>query len=132
MGRRCAEMATRLLIPVAALFFAGTALAGEGGGRTIEVGIASWYGGKHLVRTASGEPLDADGMTAAHRSLPFDSKVRVTNLENGKSVIVRITDRGPFKRGRVIDVSRRAAHALGILRSGLARVTLELVPEAAS
>jgi rare lipoprotein A len=82
-------------------------------------GIASVYSGG---RTASGEHVAAAGLTAAHRSLPFGTRVRVTNARNGRSVVVCINDRGPFVRGRVIDVTPAAARALGF--SGLARVTL--------
>ena len=74
-------------------------------------------------RIASGERAQPNGLTAAHRSLPFGTRVRVTNKSNGRSVIVRINDRGPFLRGRVIDLSPAAANALGV--SGLARVTLQ-------
>jgi rare lipoprotein A len=85
-------------------------------------GIASVYSGG---RTANGETARALGLTAAHRSLPFGTLVRVTNQRSGRSVVVRINDRGPFVRGRVIDVTPAAAHALGF--SGLAPVTLAVV-----
>ena len=85
-------------------------------------GIASVYSGG---RTANGERASASGMTAAHRSLPFGTRVRVTNRKSGRSVVVRINDRGPFIRGRVIDVTPAAARALGF--SGLAPVTLALM-----
>jgi rare lipoprotein A len=91
-------------------------------------GTASWYGAQHHGRrTASGERFDKNGMTAAHRSLPFGTKVRVTNRRNGSSVVVRINDRGPFTRGRIIDVSRSAAQALGMVKSGTAPVVVEVV-----
>jgi len=91
-------------------------------------GTASYYGRKfHGRRTASGEPFDMGALTAAHRSLPFGSLVRVTNPANGRSVTVRINDRGPFTRGRVIDVSRAAAEELGLIRRGHATVELELI-----
>ena len=93
-----------------------------------QVGVASWYGGKfHGRTTASGEPYDMHAMTAAHPSLPFGTKVRVTNLENGRSVVLRINDRGPFAKRRIIDVSRHAAEHLGFLRAGLARVRVEVI-----
>ncbi len=76
---------------------------------------------------ANGERFNPGGNSAAHRSLPLGTKVRVTNKANGKSVVVRINDRGPFKRGRVIDLSRRAAEKLGLLKEGVAHVTLELI-----
>jgi rare lipoprotein A len=94
------------------------------------VGLASWYGAwHHGRRAASGEVFDMHRLTAAHRSLPFGTRVRVTNLENGRSVVVRVTDRGPYVADRAIDLSREAARALGMLRPGLARVRLELLPE---
>jgi|SRR5579871_2282902 rare lipoprotein A len=85
-------------------------------------GIASVYSGG---RTANGERMVSSALTAAHRSLPFGTMVRVTNRSTGRSVVVRINDRGPFVRGRVIDLSPAAAHALGF--SGLANVTLDVV-----
>ncbi len=92
------------------------------------VGVASWYGAKFQGQTtASGEPYDMNAMTAAHPSLPFGTKVRVTNLENGRSVMLRINDRGPFAKRRIIDVSRHAAKHLGFLGAGLARVRVELI-----
>lgn len=94
-------------------------------GEAIE-GRASWYGGKfHGRRTANGERFDMDDLTAAHRTLPFGTKVRVTNARNGRSVIVRINDRGPFIGGRVIDLSRGAADAIGMVRTGVAPVRIE-------
>ncbi|MGH7406595.1 MAG: septal ring lytic transglycosylase RlpA family protein [Candidatus Methylomirabilales bacterium] len=93
-----------------------------------EVGLASWYGREHHgKRTASGERFDMDALTAAHRSLPFGTWVRVTHLATGQTVTVRINDRGPWVAGRVIDLSRRAAQTLGILGDGVARVRVELV-----
>ena len=89
-------------------------------------GLASWYGpGFAGRRTASGEVFDPAQLTAAHRSLPFGTRVRVTSLENGRSVEVRITDRGPFKPDRIIDLSRAAAEAIDMLRSGVAPVRVE-------
>jgi len=91
-------------------------------------GIASWYGpGFHGNRSASGERYNQNAMTAAHRSLPFGTKVQVTNLNNGRSVIVRINDRGPYVRGRVIDLSAAAARVLGVMQSGVAPVRLEVL-----
>jgi len=96
--------------------------------RSVQVGFASYYGSRfHGARTASGERYDETALTAAHRTLPFGTRVQVTNLSNGRSVVVTITDRGPFARGRVIDVSRRAARKLDFLRDGTARVRLEVV-----
>lgn len=91
-------------------------------------GSASYYASKfHGRRTASGEAFDNGAMTAAHRTLPFGSLVRVTNPANGRSVVVRINDRGPFTRGRMIDVSRAAADELGLVARGHATVELELL-----
>ncbi|KTD99790.1 MULTISPECIES: septal ring lytic transglycosylase RlpA family protein [unclassified Sphingopyxis] len=91
-------------------------------------GVASYYGNELAGnRTASGERFDPGQLTAAHRSLPFGSMVRVTNTSNGDSVVVRINDRGPFSRGRVIDVSHAAAREIGMQRSGTARVKLALL-----
>ena len=93
-----------------------------------QTGKASYYASRlHGRPTASGERYDQTAMTAAHPSLPFGSLVRVTNLYNGRSVVLRINDRGPFVGGRVIDVSRSAAEQLGMLRAGSVRVQLELV-----
>lgn len=94
----------------------------------VETGIASWYGpGFHANKTASGERYDQNELTAAHRTLQMPSLVRVTNLDNGRSVVVRVNDRGPFARGRIMDVSAKAAELLGMVRSGTARVKLELL-----
>lgn len=87
-------------------------------------GIASVYSTKDGTRTASGSRLNDGALTAAHRSLPFGTKVRVTNKRNGRSVVVTITDRGPFVRGRVIDLTMAGANAIG-MGWGLAHVTLE-------
>lgn len=93
-----------------------------------ETGIASWYGpGFHGKATANGEVFDQNALTGAHRTLPMPSMVRVTNLDNGRSIKVRINDRGPFKNGRIIDLSRRAADLLGFRRSGTAKVRVEVV-----
>jgi rare lipoprotein A len=93
-----------------------------------ETGIASWYGpGFHGKPTANGEAFDQNALTAAHRTLPMPSMVRVTNLDNGRSIKVRINDRGPFKNGRIIDLSRRAADLLGFRRRGTAKVRVEIV-----
>jgi rare lipoprotein A len=89
----------------------------------VEQGVASWYGPDfHGGRTATGETYDMHAMTGAHPTLPLPTWVRVTNLENGRSVVVRLNDRGPFARGRIIDLSRAAAEALDMVRAGTARV----------
>jgi rare lipoprotein A len=86
-----------------------------------ESGVAAFYGGG---RTASGEVTSSTGMTAAHRTLPFGTRVLVTNVGNGKTVIVRIVDRGPYGRGRIIDLSRAAARELDMIDSGTAMVSV--------
>ncbi|MFQ5346279.1 MAG: septal ring lytic transglycosylase RlpA family protein [Rhodothalassiaceae bacterium] len=92
------------------------------------VGLASWYGREfHGRRTANGEIFNMNKLTAAHPTLPLPSRVRVTNLENGRSLIVRVNDRGPFARGRIIDLSRRAAQLLGFEKQGTTRVRVQLV-----
>ena len=93
-----------------------------------EVGMASYYGDAlHGRRTANGERFDMHALTAAHRTLPFNTRVEVTNLENGRSVVVRINDRGPFVEGRVIDLSQAAAKELRFLGRGTTRVRLKIV-----
>lgn len=95
-----------------------------------EVGIASWYGpGFHGQPTASGEPYDMYSFTAAHKTLPFGTLVRVVDLETGRWVVVRINDRGPFVPGRIIDLSYAAAEALGMLERGIARVGLVMLSQ---
>jgi rare lipoprotein A len=102
-------------------------------GLASEMGLASWYGKRHHGRlTASGVVFDQNALTAAHRTLPFGTRVRVTNLENGRQVVVQITDRGPYRSRRVIDLSRKAAQALGMFTPGVVRVRLETLPEAAA
>jgi rare lipoprotein A len=93
-----------------------------------EKGVASWYGGKfHGRQTASGERFDKDDITAAHRTLPFGTMLRVHNLDNGDELVVRVNDRGPFVHGRVLDCSERAAKELGFWSAGTARVRLEVL-----
>lgn len=95
-----------------------------------QTGEASWYGAQHQGKqTASGTIYDQAGLTAAHPSLPFGSKIKVTNLTNGKSVEVEITDRGPFAGNRIIDLSQAAAKALEMIESGTATVRLELASD---
>jgi rare lipoprotein A len=90
-----------------------------------QVGMASYYRSGKV--TASGEKFNPKGLTAAHRTLPFGTKVRVTNVRTGKAVVVRINDRGPFIRGRIIDLAYGAAHVVGLVRSGVAKVRLEIL-----
>lgn len=107
---------------LACLFFCFCANAAE-------VGIASHYSTKTGTKTASGEKLNDNAFTAAHKELDFGTMVRVTNLNNNKSVIVRINDRGPYPKGRIIDVSRAAAKALGFYERGLTKVKVEVVKD---
>lgn len=94
----------------------------------VSQGTASWYGpGFFGNRTANGEVFRPGTLTAAHRTLPFGTRVRVTNLRNGRSTVVRINDRGPFSGGRVIDLAHGAAQELGVVSSGLAPVRLEVL-----
>lgn len=96
----------------------------------VETGIASWYGSDfHRKRTANGELFDMNRVSAAHRTLPLPSMVRVTNLENGRALNVRVSDRGPFAKDRIIDLSRKAAQLLGFYDKGTARVRVEVLAE---
>lgn len=116
LDRRSNKIASRSLSP---------------GGRAFlrqNVGMASWYGGKfHGRRAADGSVFNKNALTAAHKTLPFGTQVKVTNLRNNQSCIVRITDRGPFIRGRIIDLSKAAAKEIGMLGSGVAKVEIEVV-----
>jgi rare lipoprotein A len=102
-------------------------------GVSIESGLASWYGHPfHGRLTASGEVYDMEAMTAAHKTLPFGTELRVLCLETGASVVVRVNDRGPFVAGRIIDLSAAAARALGLEKRGLTRVSLSIASSAAA
>jgi rare lipoprotein A len=120
-----------------ALLVSGCATLG-GSGETqrasrAEIGSASYYAHRFQGRrTASGERYDEDALTAAHRTLPFGTRVQVTNLDNDHTVVVRINDRGPHRKGRVLDVSRRAARELGFIGDGTTRVRLEVLEETAA
>lgn len=93
-----------------------------------EVGLASFYGRRfHGRRTASGARYDMRAMTCAHPRAPFGARLKVTDLESGRTVVVTVNDRGPFKRGRVVDLSLAAARALGMVERGLARVRVEMM-----
>jgi len=130
--RECTVDQRKVTLAIASLFIAGSALLAAPvaqaepaatSGRVIQSGHASWYGpGFHGRRTASGETFNTHDMTAAHRTLPFGTKVRVVNKRTGKSVVVRINDRGPYAHGRVIDLSKASAQAIGI--SGVDSVTV--------
>lgn len=96
-----------------------------------ETGVASWYGPTFYGKsTANGETYDGNALTAAHRTLPMPVNVRVTNLDNGKSIIVRVNDRGPYARGRIIDLSRRAAELLDVVQTGTAKVRVTYLSRA--
>ena len=115
---------------IAAVLSAPSISSAQTGGQIVETayGKASWYGLElHGRLTASGDVFDAYGLTAAHPTLPFGTRVRVTNVANGKSVIVSINDRGPFAGNRIVDLSREAAKAIGMIRSGAARVKIEVL-----
>lgn len=99
-----------------------------GKGEVIEEGVASWYGPKfHGNLTANGEKYDMYGLTAAHRTLPFNTVLRVENQDNGESVVVRINDRGPFAKNRIIDLSKKAAQEIDMIGNGTAPVRLVLL-----
>jgi rare lipoprotein A len=124
-----------LLVSAAVVAAASRGRGGEeedAGERRVQLGLASYYGpGFHGEDTASGEEFDQRAMTAAHRTLPMGTVVRVTNLENGRSVVVRINDRGPYGRnyrnGTIIDLSKGAARRLRFLEDGLVRVRVEVL-----
>ena len=127
--RRCCLLG--LIVVVMGVLAAGRPAAGEAAA-DVQYGLASWYGpGFHGEETASGEIFDQRELVAAHRTLPFGSVVRVTNLENGRRVTLRVIDRGPygrnFRKGTVIDVSRGAARRLGFIRAGIVRVRLDVM-----
>jgi rare lipoprotein A len=93
-----------------------------------ETGVASWYGNPfHGRTTASGERYDMEELTCAHKTLPFGTRIRVENLDNGRAIILRVNDRGPFVKGRIVDVSRKAARELGMLGPGTARIRITVV-----
>jgi rare lipoprotein A len=123
------KIARRLSILAAALVLAAplATAAPESGPET---GIASWYGPEFDGRrTSDGEVYDKEKLTAAHRSLPFGTYLRVLNLDNGSSVVVRVNDRGPFAKDRVIDLSEAAARLIGMIPTGTARVSLSPIPK---
>jgi len=98
--------------------------------RILDTGIASWYGPEfHGRPTANGETYNMNDLTAAHRTLPFNTMLRVENLDNGKSVVVRINDRGPYVGNRIIDLSRKSAREIDMIGTGTARVALYLIRE---
>jgi rare lipoprotein A len=111
------SLAAATLVAVSLLTFQGQALA--------QTGRASWYA--MTSKTASGERCNPNALTAAHRSLPFGTKVKVENLRNGRTVVVRINDRGPYSGGRIIDLTRAAAHKLGFVSAGTTQVRLTVL-----
>lgn len=117
----------RALAPLALLLLAPACLHGRpAAGPVEEVGLASWYADRfHGRPTASGQPYDKAALTCAHRSAPFGARLRITDLETGRSVVVTVNDRGPHVAGRVVDLSRAAAERLGLTGRGLARVRVE-------
>ncbi len=126
-GRASRTLLAAIVLGVVVLAPALRARA-DSGTPSLMTGHASWYGDEFARRpTASGDPFDPSKLTGAHRTLPLGSKVRVTNLLNGRSVLVTINDRGPYTRHRAIDLSYRAACALGMVRRGVTRVRIELV-----
>jgi rare lipoprotein A len=120
------------------IFLVSCAVPENNAGSTVNVtktiyGAASWYGPRFQGRpTASGEKFDKEELTAAHPTLPFDTMVRVTNQNNGRSVVVRINDRGPFAGKRIIDLSQRAAEVIGLMKSGVGPVKLDVLKVADS
>jgi rare lipoprotein A (peptidoglycan hydrolase) len=136
------------LFVIAVLLFCCTPLKAEAGARPNfwqqdledrgteaerQVGLASWYGGKfHGRKTASGERYDKHDMTCASRHLPFGTLLEVTNLANGKTAVVRVNDRGPFRKSRVLDLSRAAAEVLGFLGSGVTQVAFTILSPGSS
>lgn len=121
--------ARRLALPAIAAVLAGCARSAPPAGPPspgfYQEGVASWYGPGFAGRpTASGEIFDPGELTAAHRTLPFGTWLRVIHVDNGREVVVRVNDRGPFIRGRILDLSEEAARRLGMIRDGLARVRL--------
>ncbi len=98
--------------------------------QTVQEGVVSWYGAQfHDRKTASGERFDSAALTMAHPSLPFGTRVRVTNLRNGRSVVVRVNDRGPFVGKRIADLSQAAASEIGMMHRGVARARIEVLHE---
>ena len=129
-GRRATQAALRALVAAAVLLGSSPTPVCADPVQLVRavIGNASWYGPQFAWhRTASGERFDPRELTGAHRTLPFGSRVRVTNLRNGRSVDVTINDRGPYRRRREIDLSYGAAQALGMLQRGIVEVRIELL-----
>jgi len=126
---RSASRAVRIAMALLVLVLTGCAAGNQmTPPHETQVGFASYYGRAHDGRrTASGERLDMHAMTAAHPTLPFGTRVRVTNLDNGRQAVVRINDRGPHRKKRIIDLSYAAARELGLVGAGVAKVRIEVV-----
>jgi len=124
-GHHRAARLTVILLSIGGLgLLSGRVAAGPRG----ELGLASYYGSDFdNQKTASGERFALEKMTAAHRTLPFGTRVRVTNVQNGRSVVVRINDRGPFVKGRVLDLSHAAARQIGLIGAGVGRVRFHVL-----
>lgn len=121
-------MRARLTVVAGILSLVVPAFLGASDVDSVQTGYASWYGGHfHGRQTANGETFDTNQLTAAHRTLPFNSIVRVTNIKNERSVVVRINDRGPFVDNRIIDLSRAAADVIGLTAAGVGMVRLEVL-----
>jgi len=117
-----------VLYVLGSVLLVGAAVLLSAFGPHYETGIASWYGpGFHGNLTANGEVYDMNGISAAHKTLPFGTIVRVIDLETGRSIVVRINDRGPFVEGRIIDLSKGAAEKLGMVERGIIQVGLRIV-----
>jgi len=128
LERALAPTLTALVLGLLLTACGSSGEARDDGRLHVDQGEASYYAGKFVGRpTASGEIYDPTAMTAAHRRLPFGTKVRVTRLDTNTSIVVRINDRGPFKRGRVIDLSREAARQLDMIQVGIAPVRLDIL-----
>lgn len=128
LGSFCERMFGTILILWLVSACSGTPGASMGQIGYTETGIASFYADKYQSRqTASGERFDQAASTAAHKALPFNTRVRVTNIENGHSTVVRINDRGPFVRGRIIDLSSSAFSEISDVGNGLVRVKIEVI-----
>lgn len=116
-----------VFLSVAVVFLFGVSLKAQ----TAEYGVASYYNDKyHQQPTANGELYDKGAMTAAHKELPFGTMIKVTRLDNDKSVIVRVNDRGPFKDGRIVDLSKAAAEKIGLIKDGVTNVKIEKIDKA--
>ncbi|MBK1720951.1 septal ring lytic transglycosylase RlpA family protein [Thiocystis violacea] len=118
-------IATTLLASL--LPFASNVVAGSAAGH-VQKGMASYYHDSlHGRKTASGKRYNRNGLTAAHKTLPLGSKVKVTDTKTGRSIVVKVNDRGPFVKGRIIDLSRQAARELGIVKRGVAKVEVKVL-----